>query len=229
MNTSEVLARLREAGSSRDREGMARFGIAVDSAFGVSVRQLREVAREIGRDHGLALDLYESGWHEARILATMIAEPGRMDRNLAEAWAASFDSWDVVDQTCNNLLRKASFAHELARAWAGREEEFVRRAGFTLMACLAVHDKKAGDAAFEAYLPLIERASTDDRNYVKKAVNWALRQIGKRNPALHERALACSRELAASDDAAARWIGRDAVRELESKKVRERLAKKASA
>ena len=229
MNKTEVLEWLREAGSREDREGMARFGIAVDHAFGVSVRQLRELAREIGRDHGLAVDLYESGCHEAMILASMLAEPKRMDRKLAEAWAASFDSWDVVDQVCNNLFRKTNVAHDLALDWSGRDEEFVKRAGFTLMACLAVHDKTAGDAVFEEFLRLIERESDDERNYVKKAVNWALRQIGKRNPALHGRALACSRELAESDDTTVRWIGRDAVRELDSEKVRERLAKKASA
>jgi 3-methyladenine DNA glycosylase AlkD len=194
---------------------MARFGIATDRALGVRIPDLRRLAREIGRDHGLALRLWRSGVHEARILASMIDDPARVTERQMEAWARSFDSWDLCDQVCGNLFDRTPFAHEAATRWAPREEEFVKRAGFALMATLAVHDADADDRRFLRFLPLIEREAPDGRNFVKKAVNWALRQIGKRNERLRREALRVARRLAEGPPGPARWVGRDALRELD--------------
>ena len=202
---------------------MARYGIDTGCAFGVPVSILRPLAREIRRDHDLAQELWASGFHEARLLATMIGEPRQMTEAGMDSWVDDFDSWDVCDGACINLFRKTPFAHARAVAWSAGEEPFVRRAGFALMATLAVHDKKAEDAVFLAYLPMIAAAASDERNFVKKAVNWALRQIGKRNRALNAAAVACARSLAETESKAARWVARDALRELESKKVLARL------
>jgi 3-methyladenine DNA glycosylase AlkD len=166
--------------------GMRRFGINTGRALGVNMPKLRKLARELGRNHDLALSLWATEVHEARLLATMVAEPRRLTEAQMEAWAADFDSWNLCDGACGNLFSRTPLAWELAPAWGAREEEFVRRAGFVLMATLAVHQKTAPDAAFLAFFPLIERYAPDDRNFVKKAVNWALRQIGKKNPALRE-------------------------------------------
>lgn len=211
-----MLARLRSMGSEADRQGMARFGIDPEHALGIRVTALRKLAREIGRDHKLAAALWKSGVHEARMLATMVEEPDEVTRAQAERWAKDFSSWDIVDGACGNLLDKTPFKWDLAREWARRDEEFVKRAGFALVAWSAVHDKKATDAPFVAFLPEIERGASDPRNFVKKAVSWALRQVGKRNARLRKEALAVARRLAASEDAAARWVGKDAVRELAS-------------
>lgn len=193
---------------------MARFGINPDRALGVRIPDLRTLAREIGTDHSLALRLWRTGVHEARILAGMIDDPARVTERQMESWARSFDSWDICDQVCMNLFDKTPLAWSKAAEWAGRDEEFVKRAGFALMACLAVHDKGAGDGAFRRFLPSIEREAGDDRNFVKKAVNWALRQIGKRNGRLRRDALRAARRLAENESRAARWVGRDALREL---------------
>ena len=205
--------------------GMARFGINPEGTLGISVANLRKIAKELGRDHGLAEALWQSGIHEARILAVLVDDPKLVTEDQAERWVVDVDSWDVCDQLCMGLLRKTPFAHAKAKAWCKRKEIFVRRAGFALIATLAVHDKKAPDKTFAAYLPLIRRAATDERNFVKKAVNWALRQIGKRNAALNADALALAEDLIATDDKTARWIGRDARRELTSDAVRARLAR----
>ena len=214
-DVGRVIAALRKLGSEHDREGMARFGIRVDAAFGVSVSSLRRLGRRLRGRHDLALALWETGGHEARILATIIADPKQMQSALADQWAADLDSWDLCDQFCMNLIRKTDFAWEKALSWCRDERTFVRRAGFSLMATLAVHDKQAPDDRFHACLVEIERASVDDRNFVKKAVNWALRQIGKRSINLHARALDLARRLAEGGGKSGRWIGRDAVRELE--------------
>ncbi|HZA60794.1 MAG TPA: DNA alkylation repair protein [Actinomycetota bacterium] len=210
---ADVVRRLRRFGSEENRIGMARFGINTANAVGVSMAQLRPLARELGRDHLLARALWSSGVHEARILAVLVDEPHEVTGSQMERWTRAFDSWDLCDQACMKLYRHTPFAWAKARAWAGRGEEFVKRAGFALMATLAVHDE-AGDAEFIELLPLIEREAGDARNFVKKAVNWALRQIGKRSPGLRKEAVAVARRLAASEDAAARWVGRDALREL---------------
>ena len=219
-----MLARLRAMGSERNREGMARFGIRTDTALGISVTDLRKLAKELGRDHRLAAGLWRSGLHEARILAAFVDESDRVTEAQAERWVRAFDSWDLCDQVCANLFDRTPFAYAKAKEWARREPEFQRRAGFALMAALAWHDREASDDGFLPFFPLIEAAAIDERNFVRKGVNWALRQMGKRSALLHAAALGTARTLADSDDRTSRWIGRDALRELESPKVLERLA-----
>ena len=223
MRPDQVLRELRSHGSRANVEGMARFGISSKNTLGVSMPTLRGLAKRIGKDHGLALELWESGLHEARILAALVDEPSLVTAAQMERWAGELDSWDVCDQCCSNLFDKTKFAHEKALEWAAREEEFVKRAGFSLMAALAVHDKVAKDEAFEAFLPAIRRGAVDERNFVKKAVNWALRQVGKRNAALNREALALAEELAGAESRSARWVASDAIRELSSGPVQKRL------
>jgi 3-methyladenine DNA glycosylase AlkD len=206
------------------REGMARFAINPDRALGVRIPDLRRFAREIGTDHRLALSLWRTRIHEARILASMIDDPAAVTEGQMESWAGDFDSWDLCDQCCGNLFDKTPLAHRKALEWAARDQEFVKRAGFATMAWSAVHDKKAADATFLEFLPIIEREADDDRNFVKKAVNWALRQIGKRNRPLNRAAVSVARRLAKRNNSrASRWIGTDALRELTSEAVRSRL------
>ena len=223
MQHTEVLDQLESLADPQAVQGMARYGINPDRAFGVSIPNLRKIARNAGKDHELAGELWSSGIHEARILASMVEDPGKVTEELMDRWAADFNSWDLCDQCCNNLFRKTPFAHSKALEWSSREEEYVKRAGFALMASLAVHDKDAGDDEFLKFLPVIETASTDQRNYVKKAVNWALRQIGKRNRGLNGPAVALADKLKHSDSKAARWIGSDAFRELTGDAVMSRL------
>jgi len=208
----------------RSREGMARFGIHVDNALGgISTPILKKLAREIGKDHRLARDLWKSGLHEARHLAAMVDDPAQVTEAQMERWAKDFDSWDAVDCSCLYLFVNTPYAHRKALEWSRRKEEFVKRAAFTLMAVLAVHDKEAADAKFLRFLPIIKRESTDDRNFVKKAANWALRQIGKRNQALNEVAIQAAREIRLIDSRSSRWIAADALRELASDAVQKRL------
>ena len=206
---------------------MARFGINVDNALGISVTQLRKLARQIQRDHDLAEQLWATGIHEARILASIVDLPSEVSEAQMEAWAAEFNSWDLVDQCCGNLFDKTPFAWDKATQWSRREEQFVKRAGFSLMAYLAVHDKKAPDARFERFLPIIEREASDDRNFVKKSVNWALRQIGKRNARLNEAAIRRAERIKRIDSKAARWIASDALRELTKPSVQQRVRGRA--
>ena len=210
-----VMSQLKAMASESNRAGMSRFGINVESALGIKVTDLRKLARQVEKSHELALQLWESGVHEARILATIIDVPEAVNEEQMEQWAVGFDSWDVVDQACNNLFRKTPFAHKKAVEWSDRKEEFVKRAGFALMASLAVHDKAADDAVFQQYLGLVEREAKDERNFVKKAVNWALRNIGKRSPALQAKALKAAERIRDQDTKSARWIANDALRELE--------------
>jgi len=197
--------------------GMLRYGISSEGTLGVSMPVIRAIARKAGRDPQVAEELWASGIHEARILATLVADPKQITRRQMTAWARDFDSWDVCDQACLNLFRYTPFAWELAAKWSAAPQEFVRRAGFALMAGLAVKDKRAVDAQFEALLPLIRQAATDDRNMVKKAVNWALRSIGKRNQKLRLAAIAEAERIQMIDSRAARWIASDALRELRRK------------
>jgi 3-methyladenine DNA glycosylase AlkD len=219
-----VLQRLKSLANPDNAAGMARFGINPQSVLGVSIPDLRKIAREAGKDHAIAGELWASGIHEARILATLTDRPQQVTEEQMERWALDFDSWDVCDQCCNNLFDKTEFAYAKATEWSVREEEFVKRAGVVLMATLAVHDKKAPADRFAQFLPLIRGGSTDGRNFVKKAVNWALRQIGKRNANLNALAVEAASELQAMDSRAARWVAADALRELTSDKVRQRLA-----
>jgi len=213
----DIAARIRAAGSEHNRQGMARYGINAAHAAGVSVAFVRGIRKETGQDHELALCLWDTGLHEARLLACLTADPGRTDDALLERWVADLDSWDICDMFTNNLVRKTPLAHAKAREWAGRSEEFVRRAGFSLMASLAVHDKKASDDRFVEYLGFVEAAACDGRNFVKKAVNWALRGIGKRSEPLRLAALETARRIVLQDTPQARWIARDAIRELEAR------------
>jgi len=210
---------LKALGSPENVAGMARFGIVVRNAYGISAPALRKLAKQIGRDHALAQQLWRSGNHDARGLAALIDDPAVVDARQMESWAKDFDSWAVVDGTCNNLFRATALAHQKAAEWAEREEEFVKRAGFSLMACLAVHNKQVPDAHFLRLLTIIKREATDERNFVKKAVNWALRQIGKRNLRLREAAISTAKQIQRLDSKAARWIAADALRELTSKKT----------
>jgi 3-methyladenine DNA glycosylase AlkD len=223
-----VLRRLKSLSNPKSLEGMARFGINTKRAFGVSIPQLRALSKEIGKDHLLAQQLWDSQFHEARMLATMIDDPRMVSEAQMEAWVGDFDSWDVCDQCCGNLFDKTELAYRKAVEWGSRDEQFVKRAGFALMAWLAVHDKKARDEEFVKFLSIIEGSSTDDRNFVKKAVNWALRQIGKRNRKLNEDAIGAARRISRADSKAAKWIASDALRELTSEAVKSRVRSRAS-
>jgi len=221
---SDVIRELKRLKASpRDLAGMARFGINTENAFGVSIPELRRIGKGIGKDHALAIDLWETGIHDARLLACFVDEPDEVTEAQMDAWVKDFGSWDLCDQCCSNLFDKTGYTEKKLLEWVAGEREFVRRAGFVLMACLAVHEKKACDEKFLAFLPLIKKASADERNYVRKAVNWALRQIGKRDLALNKAALEAAKEIQKLDSKAARWIASDAIRELESPAVLKRL------
>lgn len=211
----EILARLNALADPVNVAGQQRFGIRAAGQLGVSMPQVRALAKGRQRSHTLALELWATNIHEARILASLVDEPQMLTREQMEAWVADFDSWDVCDQVCMNLFGPHPLGLEMALAWPHRSEEFVRRAGFVLMAVQAVHRKDLPDAAFELYFPLMLQYAADGRNFVRKAVNWALRQIGKRNPALRERAVATARQMLDINSSSARWIARDALRELE--------------
>ena len=216
--TERILAELKSLGSEENRAGQKRFGINTARAYGVSITNLRPLAKRLTRDHQLAAALWATGVHEARILAAFIDEPAKVTTAQMDKWVAEFDSWDLCDQVCMSLFDKTPHVETKIKKWAKDEREFVRRAAFALLAGYAVHGKRTPDATFVAMLPLIERHATDPRNFVKKAVNWALRQVGKRSIALHADALALAEKLAASSDRTARWIGKDAVRELSDPK-----------
>jgi 3-methyladenine DNA glycosylase AlkD len=218
MTLEQVIALLQEHANPQAVQGMARFGISCSAqTLGVSIPTLRRIAKDIGRDHPLALELWRSGIHEARILASMIADPRLVSPEQMEEWVNDFDSWDVCDQVCGNLFDKTPYAYHKAVEWPHQEQEFVRRAGFVLMAELAVHDKRASDEAFLPFFPLIKQYAVDERNFVKKAVNWALRQIGKRNSHLRAAAVEWAQAIKTLDSRAARWIANDALKEFQKK------------
>jgi len=223
MTVREVITRLQDRSNPRNVEAMAGYGIASTKALGVPLEVLRSMAREIGHDHRLALGLWTTGILDARILAAFVDEPARVTGVQMDRWAAGFDSWAVCDGVCLHLFVKTPHAHGKARLWSSDKREFVRRAGFTLMACLAVHDKRAPDSRFERFFPLIIRTATDERNFVKKAVNWALRQIGKRNRRLNKHAIRVGERIRRLDSGSARWIASDALRELRSPAVQKRV------
>jgi len=215
MTAAEIVAALKDRANPANVAGMARYGISTKGTLGVPVLELRALAKQIGRDHELAAELWATGIHEARILATIVDDPKQVTRRQMDAWARDFDSWDVCDQACQNLFRYTPHAWDMAVKWAQSRREFVRRAGFALMAGLANKDKKAADEDFVALFPLLAAAAIDERNMVKKALNWALRAIGKRNPALRKQAIAAAWEIHAIDSRTAKWIAKDAIRELE--------------
>jgi 3-methyladenine DNA glycosylase AlkD len=226
-SAAAIVAHLKSLGSEQNRAGMARFGIKTASALGVGNTVLRPLARKLKRSHQRALELWASGIREARLLAAFTGEPKELTPEHCRAWAADFDSWEIVDGVAD-LFVDAAFWRELVGEFAADEREFVRRAAFAMLAWAAVHLKKEPDATFAGYLPLIEAHSTDPRNFVRKAVNWALRQIGKRSAALHGPALELAGQLAASADRTARWIGKDAVRELSGAAVLRRVCPEAA-
>ncbi len=219
----EVLSELKALSDPGAVRRMAGFGIKPQKFLGIPIPILRGLAKEIGRSHSLAQQLWGSGIHEARILASMIDEPGEVTEEQMEAWVKDFDSWDLCDQCCMNLLEKTGYAYRKCVEWSSRRDEFVKRAGFALMARLAVSDKKTEDREFIKFLPIIKRESVDERNYVKKAVSWALRQIGKRNRSLNIAAIKTAGEIQRLDSRSARWIAAEALRELTSERVQERL------
>jgi 3-methyladenine DNA glycosylase AlkD len=224
MKSREVISELRSRANPADLEGMARFGITTERALGgSSMPYLRWLVKRLGKDHRLAAELWASGIHEARILAGLVDDPAQVTEEQMEAWAAEFDSWDVVDGLCGSLFDKTPFAYGKAAEWSSRRQEFVKRAAFALMAMLAVHDRKAPDASFARFLPIIEREAGDPRNFVRKAVNWALRQIGKRNGGLNAKAIATAERIRASGVRSAKWVASDALRELRSNAVKARL------
>lgn len=223
MTVQEIVAVLKSHANRDNAAAMARYGISPVGTLGVNIPTIRSIARRAGRDHGLALALWNTGIHEARILAAMVDEPAKVTRRQMNRWAADFDSWDVVDGVCGELFDETRHAYAKAMQWSGSRREYVKRAGFVLMAQLAMHDKPAPDDAMLLFLPVIVRESGDERNFVKKAVNWALRQIGKRNRRLNAAAIAAAREILALDTRAGRWIARDALRELASEAAQRRL------
>ena len=223
----EVMEQLKSKAEIDQLQGMARFAIVGDQRLGVSVPDMRKIAKDIGKDHQLALDLWETGVPEGMIVAGMIAEPEKLTEQQMENWVVDINSWDICDQVCMNLFERTPLAEKKIYEWSLREEEFVKRASYALIACLAWHDKEASDEAFTQYFPLIVVGATDERNFVKKAVNWALRNIGKRNQALNKEAIEVAKEIQGIDSKSARWIASNAIRELESEKVQERLRVKA--
>jgi 3-methyladenine DNA glycosylase AlkD len=222
-SVKDVLHKLQSKARPEQLKGMAKYGMTVEQRLGVSVPDMRKLAKEIGRDHKLALDLWRTGIGEARILAAMVDDPDKLTEEQMEDWVKGINSWDVCDQVCMNLFEKNPLAWQKIIDWSEREEEFVKRTAFSLIACLAWHDKKASDEKFIELFPMIIRGATDERNFVKKAVNWALRNIGKRNLNLNEAAINTAKEIKRLDSKAARWIAADAIRELESESIQKRL------
>jgi 3-methyladenine DNA glycosylase AlkD len=222
-SVKDVLDKLQSKAQPERLEGMAKYGMTVEQRLGVSVPDMRKLAKEIGRDHKLALDLWRTGIAEARIVAGMVGDPAKLTEEQMENWVKGINSWDVCDQVCMNLFEKNQLAWKKIVDWSEREEEFVKRTAFSLVACLAWHDKKASDDKFIEFLPVIIREATDERNFVKKAVNWALRNIGKRNLNLNRAAINAAKEIQRLDSKAARWIAADAIRELESDAIQSKL------
>jgi len=226
MHYEEIISKLKSLSDPEAVKGMARYGINPKNNLGISIYKLRPIAKEIGKDHDLALKLWDSGIHDARLLACFIEDPAKVTGEQMDSWANDFDSWDICDQACTSLFDLTPLAWRKVVEWAEREEEFVKRGAFSLIAGLTVHDKKAGDKKFEQFFPLIKKHSIDERNYVKKAVNWALRNIGKRNLALNKQMIKLSEEILKIDSKSARWIASDAIRELKSEKIQIRLNNK---
>jgi 3-methyladenine DNA glycosylase AlkD len=214
----EIVAELRRRGSKSTRDGMARYAIPSDRAFGVTVGTLKQMSKRIGRDHRLALALWETGWYEARMLAAFIDDPAQVSVSQMERWCRDFDSWAICDTVCFHLFDRTPEAWEMVGRWAQRRDEFGKRAAFALLWSLAAHDKEAAESKFLEGLGYIERAADDERNFVKKGVNMALRGVGRRGTKLHAEATKVATRLAASASAAARWVGSDALRELSRRK-----------
>jgi 3-methyladenine DNA glycosylase AlkD len=220
----DALSSLERASTRRDLANLERFGITATRPFGVSMANLQVLAKRLGRNHALAAALWKTGRYEARMLAALVDEPARVTPSQMDRWCRDFDNWGICDTVCLCLFDRTPHAFGKVTLWATRRDEFVKRGAFALLAGLAVHDKQAGNEPFVRCLPLIETAASDDRNFVKKGVNWSLRTIGRRNRELHGAALALARRLSGATEAAPRWIGKDAVRELTGPVVTRRLA-----
>jgi len=223
MKYEKVIKKLKSLSNPEAIIGMARYGITPENTYGVSIPNLRKIAKEIGKSHKLAQKLWATNIRETKILASMIEDPEIVSEQQIEDWVKEFNYWEICDQCCMNLFEKTRFAYKKAVEWSSREKEFVKRAGFVLMARLVVSDKKADDDKFEKFFSIIKREATDDRNFVKKAVNWALRQIGKRNLNLNGKAIKIAKEIQEMDSKSAKWIASDTIRELTSKAVQKRL------
>ena len=223
VEVADIVTWLKRNGSKSTRDGMARYAIPSDRAFGVSVGVMQKYAKQLGKNHDVAIALWDTGWYEARMTAAFLAEPARLTAAEMDRWCRDFDNWAVCDHSCFHLFDKSPHAWNKVTAWSTRREEFQKRAAYALLASLALHDKEAPDARFLPTLKLIERDATDPRNFVKKGISWALRLIGRRNQALNKASVALSRRLADSPDAAARWVGRGALKELTSEGVLKRL------
>ena len=220
---ADVLAKLRAKANPKNVAGMAKFGMSVEGRLGVSVPEMRKLAKEVGRDHRLAQSLWKTGIAEAQIVAALIDDPAAVTSSQMDRWVKDFDSWDVCDQACLSLFDKSPLAWQKIPVWAEREEEFVKRAAFALVAGLAWHDKQAADQPFVELFPILMKGADDGRNYVKKAVSWAIRNIGKRNRKLNRAALRLAKDIQRVDSKPARWVGADALRELQSEAVQHRL------
>lgn len=225
VSVEPVLKKMKAKARPDQLAGMARYGMVRENRLGVAIPDLRKMARELGKNHELALKLWKTEIQEARILAAMIDRPEEVTEQQMEEWVKDINSWDVCDQVCMNLFERTSFARKKIFEWSRREEEFVKRTAFSLIACLAWHDKKAPDQDFIELLPIIKSGATDERNFVKKAVNWALRNIGKRNPGLNRAAIKAAKDIQKMDSKTARWVASGAIRELESEAVQKRLRK----
>lgn len=223
---SEALDWLKRNGARKTRDGMAGYGITAEKAFGVTMGDMKKLGKQLGRDHALADGLWKSGWYEARMLTAFVDEPEKVTAQQMDRWCREFDNWSVCDTVCFHLFDRTPHALKMVDKWAKAKGEFQKRAAFALLACVALHDKQMPDKPFIDRLPLIEQGSTDERNFVKKAVVWALRSIGERSPALNKQCVALAGKLAATDDATARWIGKDALKGLTSPAAKKRLAKK---
>ena len=231
MTLREIIRCLKRLGSPKNVAGMARFGIITKKAFGVPTPELKQLAKEVKKEaidrHSLALELWKTGIHEARAIAYLIDDPKQVTEEQMESWAADFDNWAIVDGTCGHLFCRSPLAYKKVVEWSDRNEEFVKRAGIVLVAWLTVHDKKASDETIAEFLPLLEKHADDDRNFVKKAVNWSLRQVGKRSLKLNKLAIETADRIAEQNTKPARWIASDALRELKSDSVQERLQARA--
>lgn len=225
MDYEQIIKYLESISDPDAASGMARYGIKSKLVYGVSIPNLRKMAKEIGKDHNLALKLWDHGARETMVLASMVDEPGKVTEEQMEDWVKGFDNWEVCDQCCMNLFEKTPYAYKKCLDWSSRKEEFVKRAGFVMMARLAVSDKEAGDEKFRDFFPIIKKGSTDERNFVKKSVNWALRQLGKRNGKLNAEAIETAKRIYEIDSRSARWTASHAIRELESEPVQNRLKK----
>jgi len=226
MDYNEIISKLKSMSNPKSVEGMARYGINTKNNLGISIYKLRPLAKKIGKNHELSLKLWNSGIHDARLLAVFVEDSKLVTEEQMDLWSKDFDSWDVCDQACTSLFDLTPHAWKKVYEWSECNEEFVKRAAFSIIAGLAVHDKKADDKKFEELFTIIKRESTDERNYVKKAVNWALRNIGKRNLNLNKKAINAAKEIKKIDSKSAKWIANDAIRELTSSKIWERVKKK---